>query len=490
MKKAVGVALPLVLILAVSVYLIGTLSWEEERLSKPGHRVIKRSISLPHADLHEVLRAAASEHAPEYVKNHALVQDALRAAAGKDAPDYLKNRAVGREALQAVAADEDTPVYVKNPAIVRDVPRAEAVENVFVKNPEIVQEAPRTSAVEDAPAYVNNLAIVRDAPRAVATEDVYVKNPEINQALVQDALREAAVEDASTDAKDKRFVPAIASLAGQLFSSEGGFDADKLTETIKKLGSMENMAPDIMAQSVLHDAEVEAQVEKQVAQETVDKILGTYEHDKKDADGDGDGDDGGGGGGDHEVKAEVDFVADKGMVQDDMFAPPGLHMRVDVEQDPGKDSEPDQSSQPMAYGYPVGMGAALMNGCFGTGYVPGDPCYNVRDVIPACYNMMEGCGYIGVGFDGRGDYSSTSRRKSVVQRNCKNLATYHDEDVPDTMNVHGIFDTEVSSYVFESRESYRQSLQAKAGMSLPWKRHMESRHLPTNRSSCPLFSAT
>ncbi|XP_078665895.1 uncharacterized protein LOC144908233 [Branchiostoma floridae x Branchiostoma belcheri] len=228
---------------------------------------------------------------------------------------------------------------------------------------------------------------------------------------------------------------------------------------------MENMAPDIMAQSVQHEAEVEAQVEKQVAQETVDKILGTYEHDKKDADGDGDDDGGGGGGGDHEIKAEVDFVADKGMVQDDMFAPPGLHMRVDVEQDPGKDSEPDQSSQPMAYGYPVGMGAALMNGCFGTGYKAGDPCYNVRDVIPACYNMMEGCGYIGVGFDGRGDYSSTSRRKSVVQRNCKNLATYHDEDVPDTMNVHGIFDTEVSSYVYESRESYRHSLQAKAGMS-------------------------
>ncbi|XP_019621861.1 PREDICTED: uncharacterized protein LOC109468070 [Branchiostoma belcheri] len=456
MKKAVGVGLPLVLILAVSVYLIGTLSWEEEQLSKPGHRVIKRSISLPHADLHEVLRTAASEHAPEYVKNHALVQDALRAAAGKDAPDYLKNRAVGQEPLQAVAADEDAPVYVKNPAIVRDVPRAEAAENVYVKNPEIVQEAPRASAVEDAPAYVNKLAIVRDAPRAEATKDVYVKNPEIvqeapraaaaedsldylkNQALVQDALREAAAEDAPTDAKDKRFVPAIANLAGQLFSSEGGFDADKLTETIKKLGSMENMAPDIMAQSVQHEAEVEAQVEKQVAQETVDKILGTYEHDKKDADGDGDDDGGGGGGGDHEIKAEVDFVADKGMVQDDMFAPPGLHMRVDVEQDPGKDGEPDQSSQPMAYGYPVGMGAALMNGCFGTGYKAGDPCYNVRDVIPACYNMMEGCGYIGVGFDGRGDYSSTSRRKSVVQRNCKNLATYEiflDEISPDTLSL-------------------------------------------------------
>ncbi|XP_035685646.1 uncharacterized protein LOC118422234 [Branchiostoma floridae] len=153
------------------------------------------------------------------------------------------------------------------------------------------------------------------------------------------------------------------------------------------------------------------------------------------------------------------------MVEDDMFAPPGMEMKIDVEEDPGTDSEPDQSSQPMAFSYPMGMGDALMNGCFGTGYKEGDPCWNKKDVIPACWNMMEGCGYIGVGFDGRGDYSSTSRRKTVVQRNCKNEATYHDEDVPDTMNVHGIFDTEVTSYVFESRQAYRHSLQMKAGMS-------------------------
>ncbi|KAI8489136.1 hypothetical protein Bbelb_331210 [Branchiostoma belcheri] len=343
-KKAVGVCLPLVLILAVSVYLIGTVSREnpDTVLSKPGLRIIKRSISLSD-DLNGALRAAAAEDAPAYVKNHALVQDALRSAAAKDAP---------------------------------------------------------------------------------------------------------------TDAKDKRFLPAIANLAGDIVSSGSSFDADELTDTIQKLGSMKNMGPDIMAQSVQNEAEVTAEVEKEVAEETVDKILGKYE------DGDDDDNDGGGGG-EHEIKAEVDFVADKGMVEDDMFAPPGMHMKVDVEEDPGTDSEPDQSSEPMAFSYPLGMGSALMNGCFGTGYVPGDPCYNVRDVIPACYVKHDG----GVGFDGRGDYSSTSRKKTVVQRNCKNLATYHDEDVPDTMNVHGIFDTEVSSYVFESRESYRHSLQMKAGMS-------------------------
>ncbi|XP_035698852.1 uncharacterized protein LOC118431702 [Branchiostoma floridae] len=282
---------------------------------------------------------------------------------------------------------------------------------------------------------------------------------------LQDALQAATAENPPAYVKDKRFLPAIANLAGNLLSSGGSFDAGKLTDTINQLGGMENMGPDIMAQSVKQEAEVTAEVEKEVAEETVDKIFGQTEHDKKEEDGDGDDGGGGGDGQEHEIKAEVDFVAEKGMVEDDMFAPPGMQMKIDVEEDPQKDSEPDQSSQPMAFSYPMGMGSALMNGCFGTGYKEGDPCWNKKDVIKNCWDMMEGCGYIGVGFDGRGDYSSTSRRKTVVQRNCENQATYHDEDVPDTMNVHGIFDTEVASYVFESRQAYRHSLQMKAGMS-------------------------
>ncbi|CAH1276932.1 Hypp9430 [Branchiostoma lanceolatum] len=325
MKRVLGIGVPLVLILAVSAYLIGTVLWKEPS-SKPGHRVIKRSLSLP-GDL----------------------QDALRAA-----------------------------------------------------------------AAEDAPAYV----------------------------------------------KDKRFLPAIARLAGEL-SSKGGFDAEKLTDTIEKLGSMKNMGPDIMAQSLQQESETTGELEKEVMEETVDKIFARAE----DGDDDDDDDDDGGGNGGHDIKAEVDFAPEKGMIEDDLFAPPGMHVKVDVEEDPGEDSEPDGSSQAMAFSYPMGMGNALMNGCFGTGYVPGDPCYNVKDVIPACYDMMEGCGYVGVGFDGRGFYSSVSRKKTVVQRNCNNMATYHGEDVPDTMNVQGVFDTDVASYVYESREAYRQSLQMKAGMS-------------------------
>ncbi|XP_035685635.1 uncharacterized protein LOC118422225 [Branchiostoma floridae] len=278
---------------------------------------------------------------------------------------------------------------------------------------------------------------------------------------LQDAIRAAAAEDAPAYVKDKRFLPAIANLAGKLLSSGGSFDAGKLTDTINQLGGMENMGPDIMAQSVKQEAEVEAEVEKEVAQETVDKIFGKAEHEKKEDDDDDDGGDGQ----EHDIKAEVDFIAQKGMVEDDMFAPPGMEMKIDVEEDPGEESEPDESSEPMAFSYPVGMGPALMNGCFGTGYVEGDPCWNKMDVIPVCWNMMEGCAYIGVGFDGRGDYSSTSRRKTVVQRNCNNERSYHDEDVPDNMNVHGIFDTDVGSEVYESKQAYRHSLQMKAGMS-------------------------
>ncbi|XP_078602427.1 uncharacterized protein LOC144876722 isoform X1 [Branchiostoma floridae x Branchiostoma japonicum] len=314
---------------------------------------------------------------------------------------------------------------------------------------------------------------------------------------LQGALQAAAAEDAPEDVKDKRFLPAIAGLAGKLLSSgavakagglvgkagELGANLAGVQDLIGVLGDVKNMVPDFMAQGAEREAEVEAEVEKEVARETVEKVLGEVgsrgerdedstkgEHGKRKARiryrnrGDDENNEGGDDG-EHEVKADIEFDPEKGMVASNMFAPPGMRMKLDVQEDPKKQTEPDQSSQPMSFSYPMGMGPALVNGCFGTGYKAGDPCFNKKDLIPACFNMMEGCGYIGVGFDGRGDYSSKSRKKSVVQRNCKNLATYHDEDVPDNMNVHGIFDTEVASFVFESRESYRHYIQMKAGMS-------------------------
>lgn len=38
-------------------------------------------------------------------------------------------------------------------------------------------------------------------------------------------------------------------------------------------------------------------------------------------------------------------------------------------------------------------------------------------------------------------------------------------DVPDTMNVHGIYDTSASLVTYESREEYQRHLQEQAGVS-------------------------
>ncbi|KAI8514064.1 hypothetical protein Bbelb_083880, partial [Branchiostoma belcheri] len=336
MKKAVGVALPLVMILAVAVYLAVTGSTKKES-SNQGHRVIKRSLVLP-SDLEEAMRAASAEDAPAYEKN-------------------------------------------------------------------------------------------------------------------------------------KRFIPAIANLAGNILSKADSVDTDKLTDTVQKLGSMKNMAPDIMADSVRKEAEVTAEIEKNVAQQTISQLLdkGTTIYPGSQT---GCQAENGSRSGtslaprlDTRLTAEIDFVPQKGMVEEDLFAPPGMNMMMDIEENPQADNNADDMSEDTAFSYPSGMGGALMNGCFGTGYKPEDPCYSQKTVQPACGNMMEGCAYIGVGFDGRGQYSSASRKKTVIQRYCAKGSTYHNQDVPDNMNVHGIYDTEVTSYVFDSREAYRHSLQQKAGVS-------------------------
>eukprot|EP00058_Branchiostoma_floridae_P001424 XP_002586912.1 hypothetical protein BRAFLDRAFT_105134 [Branchiostoma floridae] len=221
---------------------------------------------------------------------------------------------------------------------------------------------------------------------------------------LHEAMKAAAAEDAPAYVQDKRFLGAIAKMAGDLLSNVGSQG-----KTNQKRGG---------------------------------PATGTGE-----------------------MKAEIDFIEQKGMVQDDLFAPPGMKMKVDVEKSPKKQNEKDDMSPPKAFSYPMGMGGTMMNGCFGTGYVRGDPCFKAKRPLPPCINLMEGCYYIGVGFDGRGEYSSTSRRKTVIQRKCMLQKKYHGEEIPDNMNVHGIYDTDTKSETFNSRQSYRQSLQQKAGVS-------------------------
>lgn len=42
---------------------------------------------------------------------------------------------------------------------------------------------------------------------------------------------------------------------------------------------------------------------------------------------------------------------------------------------------------------------------------------------------------------------------------------YDNDDVPDTMNVHGIYDTKASMVTFESRSEFQKYLQEEAGVS-------------------------
>eukprot|EP00058_Branchiostoma_floridae_P001425 XP_002586913.1 hypothetical protein BRAFLDRAFT_105135 [Branchiostoma floridae] len=281
--------------------------------------------------------------------------------------------------------------------------------------------------------------------------------------FLHEAMKAAAAEDAPAYVQDKRFLGAIAKMAGNLLSQPKPVQPAQLKQTIDELGSVRNMAPDIMSDSVKQEQEVTGEVEKEVAEKTIENLFGGSAN--VGSQGKTNQKRGGPATGTGEMKAEIDFIEQKGMVQEDMFAPPGMKMKVDVEKSPKKQNEKDDMSPPKAFSYPMGMGGTMMNGCFGTGYVRGDPCYKAKRPLPPCQNLMEGCRYIGVGFDGRGEYSSVSRRKTVIQRKCSLQKKYHKEELPDNMNVQGVYDTKTTSLVFESRQSYRQSLQQKAGVS-------------------------
>ncbi|KAI8520941.1 hypothetical protein Bbelb_006950, partial [Branchiostoma belcheri] len=86
-----------------------------------------------------------------------------------------------------------------------------------------------------------------------------------------------------------------------------------------------------------------------------------------------------------------------------------------------REDEQDSSELSAAMSYTSGLGPIMMSGCFGTGYVEGDPCFEAFVPIEACANIIDGATFLGVGFDGRGVYSSDSRRKSLIMRSCNGL---------------------------------------------------------------------
>ncbi|XP_078616738.1 uncharacterized protein LOC144885015 isoform X1 [Branchiostoma floridae x Branchiostoma japonicum] len=167
----------------------------------------------------------------------------------------------------------------------------------------------------------------------------------------------------------------------------------------------------------------------------------------------------------HVEEADIQLVPKPGATMGNMYAPPGWEIRHKYKY---KDDSEDRGSsigQTAAYTYPAGLGPVLMNGCFGTGYKNGDPCFQAKIPRTGCPNSIDGATYLGVGFDGRGVYSAESRKKSIIQRSCSNLQTYGENEVPDSMTVQGIYDTKVESYTFSSTEEYRQYLAEKSAVT-------------------------
>ncbi|XP_048577992.1 uncharacterized protein LOC5500372 [Nematostella vectensis] len=168
-------------------------------------------------------------------------------------------------------------------------------------------------------------------------------------------------------------------------------------------------------------------------------------------------------------KISLDIRPDVGWKNDDMFAPPGLHYGIGLSSDDDGNKAEGKASEkidPPPYSYANGfVGPALMNGCFGSGYQPGDPCYTAKETTNQCRNMIDGAAFIGVGFDGKGEFSPESRKMSIIQRSCGGHSYYDDDQVPDTMNVHGIYDTSAHMYTFSSRSEYQSFLQKEAGVS-------------------------
>ncbi|XP_028399954.1 uncharacterized protein LOC114523277 [Dendronephthya gigantea] len=162
-------------------------------------------------------------------------------------------------------------------------------------------------------------------------------------------------------------------------------------------------------------------------------------------------------------RIKLNVFPEKGWRNEDMFLPPGYHMDAEIE----SDSSPASSKEvgDPVYTYPAGIGTMIMNGCWGTGYQPGDPCYQSLEVLTACQNMIDGAAFIGVGFDGRGKYSPESRKMSIIQRSCGGRLYYDDFQVPDTMSVHGIYETSSHMKIFSSRKEYQTYLQTEAGIS-------------------------
>ncbi|XP_078588379.1 uncharacterized protein LOC144869188 [Branchiostoma floridae x Branchiostoma japonicum] len=165
-------------------------------------------------------------------------------------------------------------------------------------------------------------------------------------------------------------------------------------------------------------------------------------------------------------EATLKMVHGRGTNTGDTFAPASQEMSLSFKHVEDEDDEQDSSELGLApVGYPGGLGPVMMNGCFGSNYQEGDPCYEAFVPIQNCANIIDGATFLGVGFDGRGEYSTDSRKKSLVQRSCNGLQGYKEFHVPDQMTVQGIYDTDVETMTFATMEDYRVYLEDKSAVT-------------------------
>ncbi|XP_019621121.1 PREDICTED: uncharacterized protein LOC109467541 [Branchiostoma belcheri] len=163
-------------------------------------------------------------------------------------------------------------------------------------------------------------------------------------------------------------------------------------------------------------------------------------------------------------EATLRVIHGRGSNTGDSFSPPD--QEVIVEFDHFDDNDEDEGSGGFSpKSYPNGLGSVLMNNCFANDYQPDDPCYQAFVQMDGCANVIDGATFLGVGFDGRGEYSTDSRKKSLVQRACNGLQRYKVYTVPDQMTVQGIYDTDVETYSFSSLEEYRSYLEDKSAVT-------------------------
>ena len=89
---------------------------------------------------------------------------------------------------------------------------------------------------------------------------------------------------------------------------------------------------------------------------------------------------------------EIDFQELPGFQGLNEFQPPGWSLSS--ESDSGDEEPEGEKDQPMAY--PAGVGFALMNGCFGRDYKPGDPCYADKRLSTICLDQLDAANFIGI----------------------------------------------------------------------------------------------